>query len=87
MLAAAQIASQVMDRVADFKAAAMSQVGGAIGGLFNSVANADNSTTNEQQIIINADFPAVESAREIKQAFNELVNLASQRASGNRRTY
>lgn len=87
MLAAAQIASQVMDRVADFKAAAMSQVGGAIGGLFNSVANVDNSTTNEQQIIINADFPAVESAREIKQAFNELVNLASQRASGNRRTY
>ena len=87
MLAAAQIASQVMDKVADFKAAAMSQVGGAIGGLFNSVANADNSTTNEQQIIINADFPAVESAREIKQAFNELVNLASQRASGNRRTY
>jgi len=87
MLAAAQIASQVMDRVADFKAAAMSQVGGAISGLFSSVANADNSTTNEQQIIINADFPAVESAREIKQAFNELVNLASQRASGNRRTY
>ena len=87
MLAAAQIASRVMDRVADLKAAAMSQVGGAIGGLFTAVANANENNMNEQQIIINADFPAVESAREIKQAFNELVNLASQRASGNRRTY
>lgn len=87
MLAAAQIASKVMDRVADIKAAAMSQVGGAIGGLFTAVANANENNMSEQQIIINADFPAVESAREIKQAFNELVNLASQRASGNRRTY
>ena len=87
MLAAAQIASRVMDRVADLKAAAMSQVGGAIGGLFTAVANANENNMSEQQIIINADFPAVESAREIKQAFNELVNLASQRASGNRRTY
>lgn len=87
MLAAAQIASRVMDRVADLKAAAMSQVGGAIGGLFTAVSNANENNMSEQQIIINADFPAVESAREIKQAFNELVNLASQRASGNRRTY
>ena len=87
ILAAAQIASRVMDRVADLKAAAMSQVGGAIGGLFTAVANANENNMSEQQIIINADFPAVESAREIKQAFNELVNLASQRASGNRRTY
>ena len=32
-------------------------------------------------------FPNVESAAEIKQAFNELINMASQRASKNRRQY
>jgi len=40
-----------------------------------------------QDVVINADFPAVEDASQIKQAFNELINLASQRASNNRRTY
>ena len=88
VLAATNIAKQVMDRFADIKAQAMSQVGGVAGSLFSAINSAENNTnTTEQQVIINADFPAVESAREIKQAFNELVNLASQRASGNRRTY
>ena len=47
--------------------------------------NTDNSTS--QNIVINADFPNVSDALEIKQAFNNLVNIASQKANGNRRTY
>ena len=40
-----------------------------------------------QDVIINADFPGVEDAAQIKQAFNELINLASQKVSKNRRAY
>ena len=47
----------------------------------------DTISNLQQQITINADFPNAESASEIRQALDELVNLASQRASGNRRTY
>ena len=47
----------------------------------------DMLSSLQQQITINADFPNAESAAEIKKALEELVNLASQRASGNRRTY
>lgn len=55
-------------------------------GRFSSLTNNNNNGMN-QSVIINADFPAVSDAQEIKQAFNNLINIASQKASGNRRTY
>lgn len=54
-------------------------------GRFSSLTNNNNGMN--QSVIINADFPAVSDAQEIKQAFNNLINIASQKASGNRRTY
>jgi len=47
----------------------------------------DNNTNNETSVVINADFPNVSDALEIKNALNNLVNRASQLASQNRRTY
>ena len=61
--------------------AAAASIGG--GGLLDLVSAAGEQIL--QNVVINADFPAVQDAAQIKQAFNELVNLASQRASGNRR--
>ena len=39
----------------------------------------------EQNIHIDANFPNVKNANEIETAFNNLVNLASQRAMSTRR--
>ena len=55
-------------------------------GRFGNLTN-NNNNGMSQSVIINADFPAVSDAQEIKQAFNNLINIASQKASGNRRTY
>ena len=85
VLNAVQFANNLMSRIADVKAGILSEVG--ISNLANGSVQNETNNTNEQNIIINADFPAAESAAEIKQALTELVNLASQRASGNRRTY
>ena len=85
ILTAAKIARDVMQQVQSFKDGMMPMTENAmfskLAGVISEVSN------NEQNIVINADFSGVESAIEIKKAFNEIVNLASQRASGNRRTY
>lgn len=44
-----------------------------------------NTDVLEQNVHIEANFPNVESAAEIKEALNQLVNLAAQRASRNSR--
>lgn len=44
-----------------------------------------NTDTLEQNVHIEANFPNAESAAEIKEALNQLVNLAAQRASRNGR--
>lgn len=53
----------------------------AFGAITSSLVNAYNGNTNsEQNITINASFPNATNRNEIVSAFNELQNLASQRA-------
>ena len=81
MLDTVKIVRGITDQVGAMTNAAATNFGG------NSVMNALSSAGEQilQNVVINADFPAVQDAEQIKQAFNELVNLASQRASANRR--
>ena len=72
----------------------LSNVSGLTGSDFNSARVASKLiTSNEydnsiaQNVVINADFSGVNDANEIKQAFNNLINRASQYTNGNRRTY
>ena len=64
----------------------LSRMAGSINGVQNSsnsiVADSD---TLEQNVHIDATFPGVKDAREIEQALNNLVNVASQRIGHNRR--
>ena len=81
-----QILSNYADAIANSMTALM-PAGST--GIMQSLNHAlgDMNSVLEQAITINADFPNAESAAEIKRALEELINLASQRASGNRRTY
>ena len=83
MLNAVNIVRTIADRIQAVNTMALSNLvsGGAL-----DVAGAAGNTVL-QDVIINADFPGVEDAAQIKQAFNELINLASQEASLNRRAY
>ena len=84
MLAAVDIVRGIMNDVSSMNF--RMQNGLPEGGAYSAFSrNIDNSTS--QNIVINADFPNVSDALEIKQAFNSLVNIASQKANGNRRTY
>lgn len=49
--------------------------------LYNKIHNPDSHNTVEQNVHIEANFPNVESASDIKEALNSLVNEAAQRAS------
>ena len=83
ILSAVDIVRAIAEKVGNIAGAATAGVNS--GSALDLVAAAGQTIL--QDVIINADFPAVQDAAQIKQAFNELVNLASQRASGNRRTY
>ena len=81
ILDSVNIVRTIADRVTAMTgAAAASMSATSAAGLMSTIGQ-----TILQDVIINADFPAVQDAAQIKQAFNELVNLASQRASTNRR--
>ena len=81
ILDSVNIVRTIADRVTAMTgAAAASMSATSAAGLMSTIGQ-----TILQDVIINADFPAVQDAAQIKQAFNELVNLASQRASINRR--
>ena len=83
--------SQLLNDYAQTISDQMSNLLGSIGmsNIMNLLTHAsgDIDKAIEQAITINADFPNAESAAEIRQALEELINLASQRASGTRRTY
>lgn len=49
------------------------------------VPTAENNETLEQNVHIDATFPDVKDSKEIQDAFNNLVNIASQRALRNKR--
>ena len=81
ILDSVNIVRTITDKVAAITgAAAASMSASSAAGLMSTIGQ-----TILQDVVIHADFPAVEDAAQIKQAFNELVNLASQRASANRR--
>ena len=64
----------------------LSRMAGSINGVQNSSNSiAADSDTLEQNVHIDATFPGVKDAREIEQALNNLVNVASQRIGHNRR--
>lgn len=83
MLAAVNITRAITNGVSSMATAALSHLSG---GRKYSITDPTNESVL-QNVVINADFPAVQDAAQIKQAFNELVNIASQRASKNRRAY
>ena len=82
VLSAVSIVRTIADKVASATNAAAANIGTQ--GLGSLLAAAGEQIL--QNVVINADFPAVQDAAQIKQAFNELVNLASQRVSTNRRS-
>ena len=51
----------------------------------NGIQYTPNGDTLEQQVHIEANFPNVSNSAEIESAFNNLVNIAAQRAMENRR--
>ena len=61
-----------------------SNLGGSIqarvSGLKSSYFNANSADEIQQKVQISASFPNVNSKRQIEEAFNDLVNLAAQRA-------
>ena len=62
----------------------LSRMAGSIGGVQNSSNPiAADTETLEQNVHIDATFPGVKDAREIEQALNNLVNVASQRIGHN----
>ena len=65
-------------------ATSLSRSGSALSQMISN-SNIDNSNS-QQAITIYADFPAANSAAEIEAAFNNIVNMASQRVSKNRRS-
>ena len=86
MLNAVKIASGMMERIAGLNSSVLDNLV-ANRGLSNIETGGTVDSSSHQVINIQADFPNANSADEIKQAFNNLINIASQRASGNRRTY
>ena len=83
VLNAVNITRAITSGVSSMAAAALSNLSGGRG--YSTLESTTDSIL--QNVVINADFPAVQDAAQIKQAFNELVNIASQRASKNRRAY
>lgn len=86
MLNAVKIASGMMEHVFGVNGSLLDRLNA--NGSIGNIANANSTDASmSQNIVINADFPNANNAEEIRQAFNNLINIASQRASGNRRTY
>ena len=81
-LMAMKIANNIIDSLSSLGQSAMNRMAAAVQPI--AFASPEGAT---QSVIINADFPNVSDALEIKNALNNLVNRASQLASQNRRTY
>lgn len=80
------IMNTLQEQINSLQSGLTSNIGNAF--TFNKLLDSvSGNSLFDQNVVINADFPAVESAREIKQAFDELVNMASQKVSKNRRVY
>lgn len=76
LLQGIQILRNIVDSVGSSMMSRMSDLSSGI-GINNNIPT--NSDTLEQNVHIEANFPNVESSKEIEDALNNLVNVASQR--------
>lgn len=63
----------------------VSRVAGLLSGLSSFVLPKQQDLTVDQKVQIEANFPNVQNSSEIENAFNNLINIASQRAYNNKR--
>ena len=56
----------------------------SLSGITSSISDLNNSQTLDQNVAIEAHFPNVTNHTEIEEAFNNLVNMASQKAATQR---
>ena len=84
-----EVYSNIMQSLAQQTQQMMSNLNSLISSNYNlgAIDYQNALSALQQAITINAEFPNAESAAEIKKAFDQIVNLASQYANGNRRTY
>ena len=83
VLNAVELANSITDAIKSLGLSATSQTNSITGALFT---NKDGAAV-DQNVVIHADFPNVTNHTEIEEALMNLVNVASQKASPNRRTY
>jgi len=57
----------------------LSRIVNSVNGISNAGIGMTNEDTLEQNVHIDATFPNVRDAREVEEALNNLVNVASQR--------
>jgi len=73
--------SSVLDTIQNMNSVAnqqMASLTGAADGYIGTIGNVEHL---DQNVHIEANFPNVQGAREIEEAFNNLVNMASMYAS------
>jgi hypothetical protein len=77
MLNAVQILRNITD---SFSTSMLSKIASLDSSLNTGSFNTDQNNGIEQNVVINADFPNATNSKEIENALNNLVNVASQRA-------
>ena len=75
-----EIARAISDATSQLVSAALQSIS-ALTPSASSLLPTSSSDTMEQNVHIEASFPNVQNSREIEDAFNNLVNIASQRAN------
>ena len=81
MLAAVSIVRDIAGVLDNMQASMMSRIMGLSSGLNIPISDISaSSDTLEQDVHIEAHFPNAQNSHEIEDAFNNLVNIASQRA-------
>ena len=82
MLNAVDILRAMTDNLGDSIFNRLASIPNGYGNILNQIPN---SETLEQKVQIEAVFPNVSNSHEIENAFNNLVNIASQRALRNKK--
>ena len=82
MLNAVDILRAMTDNLGDSIFNRLASIPNGYGNILNQIPNTE---TLEQKVQIEAVFPNVSNSHEIENAFNNLVNIASQRALRNKK--
>lgn len=83
MLSALKILEGIVGTVGSSMLTRLANLGSGIGAPMSDISA--SSDTLEQNVHIEASFPNVQNSKEIEDAFNNLVNIASQRVHRNKR--